>query len=58
MSELRLIMANSDTRQLTSAEISQQAERVEMLLYQLKEEGVCGIRWRLPARFQLRNLGS
>lgn len=40
MSELRLILANSDTRQLTSAEISQQAERVEMLLYQLKEEGV------------------
>ena len=40
MRELRLIMANSDTRQLTSAEISQQAERVERLLYQLKEEGV------------------
>ena len=40
MRELRLIMANSDTRQLTSAEISRQAERVERLLYQLKEEGV------------------
>ena len=40
MRELRLIMANSDTRRLTSAEISQQAERVEQLLYQLKEEGV------------------
>lgn len=40
MRELRLILANSDTRQLTSAEISQQAERVERLLYQLKEEGV------------------
>lgn len=40
MRELRLIMANSDTRQLTSAEVSQQAERVERLLYQLKEEGV------------------
>lgn len=40
MRELRLILANSDTRQLTSAEISKQAERVEMLLYQLKKEGV------------------
>lgn len=40
MRELRLILANSDTRQLTSAEISQQAERVEQLLYRLKEEGV------------------
>lgn len=40
MRELRLIMANSDTRQLTPAEVSRQAERVERLLYQLKEEGV------------------
>ena len=40
MRELRLIFANSSTRQLTPAEISRQAERVEMLLYQLKEEGV------------------
>lgn len=39
LQELRLIYANSDTRKLTSAEISKQAERVEMLLYQLKEEG-------------------
>lgn len=38
--ELRLIYANSDTRTMTSAEISKQAERVEALLYQLKEEGV------------------
>lgn len=37
--ELRLIFANSDTRKLTGAEISRQAERVEALLYQLKEEG-------------------
>lgn len=37
--ELRLIYANSATRQLSSAEISKQAERVEMLLYRLKEEG-------------------
>lgn len=37
--ELRLIFANSDTRKLTAAEIAKQAERVEMLLYQLKEEG-------------------
>ena len=39
LQELRLIYANSDTRHLTSAEISKQAERVEALLYQLKEEG-------------------
>lgn len=40
MRELRLIYANSDTRVMTSAELGQQAERVEALLYQLKEEGV------------------
>lgn len=40
MQELRLIYANCNTRDLTSAEISQQAERVQELLYQLKESGV------------------
>ena len=40
MQELRLIYANADTRKMSSADISRQAERVEMLLYQLKEEGV------------------
>lgn len=40
LQELRLIYANSDTRRLSSAEISRQAERVEALLYQLKEEGM------------------
>lgn len=40
MQELRLIYANSDTRKMSSADISRQAERVETLLYQLKEEGV------------------
>ena len=39
MEELQLIMANSTTRDLTNAEISRQAARVEILLYQLKEEG-------------------
>lgn len=39
LQELRLIYANSDTRRMTSADISKQAERVEALLYQLKEEG-------------------
>lgn len=39
LQELRLIYANSDTRKLSSAEISKQAERVELLLYQLKKEG-------------------
>lgn len=37
--ELRLIYANSDTRKMSSADLSKQAERVEALLYQLKEEG-------------------
>mgnify|MGYP000223368509 CR=1 FL=1 len=40
LQELRLIYANSDTRKLSSADLSKQAERVEMLLYQLKEEGI------------------
>ena len=40
MRELRLIFANSSTRVMTPADLSRQAERVEELLYQLKEEGV------------------
>lgn len=40
MRELRLIYANSATREMTAADKSKQAERVEMLLYQLQEEGV------------------
>ena len=39
LQELQLIYANSDTRRMTAADISKQAERVEALLYQLKEEG-------------------
>ncbi len=39
LQELRLIYANSDTRKMTSAELSRQAQRVEELLYKLKEEG-------------------
>lgn len=39
LQELRLIYANSATRDMSSAEISQQAEKVRELLYQLKEEG-------------------
>lgn len=38
LQELRLIYANSGTRKLTPAEISKQAERVEWLLYELKEK--------------------
>ena len=37
LQRLRLIFANSSTRQLSGAEISQQAEQVERLLYELKE---------------------
>lgn len=39
LQELRLIYANRDTRVISSGELTRQAERVEMLLYQLKEEG-------------------
>mgnify|MGYP003322563068 CR=1 FL=1 len=39
LTELRLIFANMDTRKMTSADISKQAERVQELLYELKEEG-------------------
>lgn len=37
--ELRLIMANASTRQLSPAELSRQAAKVTELLYQLKEQG-------------------
>lgn len=40
LQELRLIYANRDTRPMTSAEIAKQAERVELLLFQLQEEGM------------------
>ncbi len=39
LQELRLIFANRDTRVISSGEIAKQVERVELLLYQLKEEG-------------------
>lgn len=39
LQELRLIFANSGTRKLTDPEIAAQAERVQMLLYRLKDEG-------------------
>lgn len=39
LQQLRLIYANANTRVMTSAEISQQAEQVEKLLYKLQEEG-------------------
>ena len=40
MQELRLIYANADTRRMKDADLAKQAERVQALLYQLKEEGV------------------
>ena len=39
MEELMLIQANSATRVLTPAELTKQAEKIEELLYQLKEQG-------------------
>lgn len=38
LQQLRLIFANSSTRTMTNAEISEQAVQVENLLYRLKEE--------------------
>lgn len=40
LEELRLIMANADTRRMSSVDLAKQAERVEMLLYKLKEQGM------------------
>ena len=40
MRELRLIMANSDTRRMSGAEIAEQAERLTECLSALREEGV------------------
>ena len=57
--ELRLIMANSATRVLSAAEIARQAEEVEKLLYQLKEQGYefpGRMRDRKPPRPQGRRL--
>ncbi|MGO5023914.1 terminase TerL endonuclease subunit [Lawsonibacter sp. LCP25S3_G6] len=39
LQELKLIYANSDSRELTAAEQSKQALKIEMLLYRLQEEG-------------------
>ena len=39
MQELRLIYANSDTRKMSPAEIDRQAQRIEAILIQMKEEG-------------------
>lgn len=40
LQELRLILANSDTRRMSSADLAKQVERVEMLLYKLKDQGM------------------
>ena len=39
LQQLRLIYANASTRKMSAAELSRQAEEVEKLFYQLKEEG-------------------
>lgn len=38
LQQLRLIFANSNTRKMSDAEISEQSAQIEKLLYQLKEE--------------------
>lgn len=40
LQELRLIFANSATRKMSPADEAKQAERVEVLLYELKEQGM------------------
>lgn len=40
LQELRLIFANSATREMSYADKAKQAERVEVLLYELKEQGM------------------
>ena len=40
LEELRLIMANSDSRKMSSVDLAKQAERVTELLYKLKEQGI------------------
>lgn len=40
LQELRLIYTNADTRKISDFELRKQAERVEELLYKLKEQGV------------------
>lgn len=40
LQELRLIFANSATREMSPADEAKQAERVEVLLYELKEQGM------------------
>ena len=47
LQELQLIYANSANRVLSAAEISKQAERIEALLLQLKEQG-----YSLPGRMR------
>lgn len=39
LTELRLIYANADTRRMSDADLAKQAERVQALLYELKEAG-------------------
>lgn len=40
LQELRLIFSNSATREMSPADEAKQAERVEVLLYELKEQGM------------------
>ena len=47
LQELRLILANSDSRKISSADLAKQAERVEMLLYELKKQG-----FKFPGRMR------
>lgn len=50
LEELRLIMANADTRRMSSADLAKQAERVQILLYKLKEAGTIQFSGRMRDR--------
>lgn len=40
LTQLKLIMANSTARKISSADLAKQAEQIEQLLYELKEDGM------------------
>ena len=50
LQELRLIYANADTRRMTGADIDKQAQRIQVLLSTLKEQGVVQFSGRMRDR--------
>lgn len=50
LQELRLIMANADTRRMSGADIDKQAQRIQELLSTLKEQGIVQFSGRMRDR--------